>query len=74
MSWVAFPAALRAAEPSQLERWKLADGDRNIQDEYCEWSVLRNSARKIARITFTSEVPEYWEHLFDTDPNGLVEI
>ena len=74
ISWVAFPAALRAAEPSQLERWKLADGDRNIQDEYCEWSVLRNSARKIARITFTSEVPEYWEHLFDTDPNGLVEL
>ena len=26
-------------EPSQLERWKLADGSRDLQDEYCEWSV-----------------------------------
>ena len=42
VSWVAFPATLRAQVPSQRERWKLADGDRGFQDEYCEWAVTRN--------------------------------
>ena len=70
MSWAAFPAALRAAIPSQLERWKRADRDRGLQDEYCEWSVMRNAARKITRVTFTTEVPEYWEHLFETAPDA----
>lgn len=74
LSWAAFPAALRAQVPSQLERWKLADKDRTLQDEYCEWSVERNSAGKIKRITFTTEVPEYWEHLLETNPKRLVEL
>jgi len=74
LSWAAFPAALRATTPSQLERWRIADRDRNRQDEYCEWSVQRNSARKITRVTFTTEVPEYWEHLLETDPDRLVRL
>jgi hypothetical protein len=72
--WAAFPARLRATIPSQEERWRVADGDRNEQDEYCEWSVVRNPARKITRITFTSEVPEYWEHLFATDEQRVVDL
>lgn len=74
LSWAAFPAALRATTPSQAERWKRADGDRNLQDEYCEWTVLRNKNRKITRVTFTSEVPEYWEHLSDTAPDRLLKL
>lgn len=74
LSWVAFPASLRAATPSQVERWKRADRDRGLQDEYCEWTVVRNGARKITRVTFTSEVPEYWEHLFETDPSRLLRL
>jgi hypothetical protein len=74
LSWAAFPAALRATTPSQAERWKLADGDRTLQDEYCEWSVQRNKERKITRITFTTEVPEYWEHMLETDPDRLVQL
>jgi hypothetical protein len=73
ISWVAFPAVLRVREPSQLQRWRLADGERRLQDEYCEWSVERSKG-KITRITFTTELPEYWEHLFKTDPDGLVAL
>jgi hypothetical protein len=73
LSWVAFPAALRATTPSQAERWRLADRDRNQQDEYCEWSVEKR-AGKITRVTFTTETPEYWEHLFETSPDLLLEL
>jgi hypothetical protein len=71
VSWVAFPADLRA--PSQAERLKLADNDRSLQDEYCEWTVTRR-AGKITRVTFTTEVPEYWEHLFETAPQRLLQL
>jgi hypothetical protein len=71
--WAAFPADLRVREPSQERRWPLADGDRELQDEYCEWSVVR-SGGKITKVTFTTEVPEYWEHLFHTAPAKLVAL
>jgi hypothetical protein len=74
VSWVAFPATLRAQVPSQRERWKLADGDRGFQDEYCEWAVTRNSARKITKVTFTTELPEYFEHLLATAPAKLLRL
>ncbi len=71
VSWVAFPASLRA--PSQAERLRLADNDRTLQDEYCEWTVARRGG-KITCVTFTTEVPEYWEHLFDTAPQRLLQL
>ncbi len=74
VSWVAFPATLRATIPSQLERWKRADGNRQLQDEYCEWAVTRNAARKITKVTFTTEIPEYFEHLNDTAPAKLLRL
>jgi hypothetical protein len=74
VAWVAFPATLRAQVPSQRERWKLADGDRGLQDEYCEWAVTRNSARKITKVTFTTELPEYFEHLNETAPARLLRL
>ncbi len=74
VSWVAFPAALRASVPSPHQRWKLADEDRlSFQDEYCEWTVARSGA-KITKVTFTTEVPEYWEHLFETAPDQVVAL
>jgi len=72
VSWVAFPASLRA--PSPGERLVLADDDRTLQDEYCEWTVTRSARRKITRVTFTTELPEYWEHLFDTAPQRLLQL
>ena len=74
VSWVAFPARLQRTTPSQVERWRIADRDRHEQDEYCEWTVARNAARKITRVTFTTEVREYWEHLHDTSPKQLVDL
>lgn len=68
VSWVAFPARLRG--PSRME---VADGDRVEQDEYCEWVVEREGG-KISRITFTTELPEYYEHLFATDKKALVAL
>ncbi len=72
VTWVAFPASLRAS--SQAERLRLADADRANQDEYCEWTVIRNARRKITSVTFTTELPEYWEHLFKVAPQRLLQL
>jgi hypothetical protein len=74
ISWVAFPASLRATTPSAVERWRRADRDRGLQDEYCEWTVVRNGAGRITRVTFTAEVPEYWEHMFESDPARVLRL
>jgi hypothetical protein len=69
--WSAFPASLRASPSKRLE---VADGARRHMDEYCEWGVERNRAGKITRVTFTTEVPEYYDHLFKSDRERLLEI
>lgn len=68
VSWVAFPARQLGAG-----RLKAVDEDRALQDEYCEWTVVRKGG-KIQRITFTTEVPEYYEHLLATQPDRLVKL
>lgn len=72
ISWGAFPARVEAAISSKRVRWKLVDGDRSEQDEYCEWSAERKDG-KLVRVTFTTELPEYFEHLNTVDPGRLVE-
>jgi hypothetical protein len=70
--WPAFPGSLRG---SAKERLEIADQHRGAQDEYCEWGIERkNDNGKIIRITFTTEVPEYFEHLFATDRDGLLAL
>ncbi len=66
---------------SDEERWALADATRIApkegvfgQDEYCEWSVTRNNAGEITRVTFTSEVGEWYEHLAMHDRPGLIAL
>ncbi|WP_257454227.1 hypothetical protein [Archangium lipolyticum] len=50
-------------------------GPRGWQDEYCEWSVLRDpSTGKILRIDFTCENPEYWNTLWMVDPLKVLEL
>ena len=54
ISWNAFPRQVRSSSLSDKQRWRRADSDRNLQDEYCEWSVTRDPiTRKITRVTFT---------------------
>jgi len=49
-------------------------GPRGFQDEYCEWVVRRNPQGKIIRIDFTCENPEYWNTLWNVDPNKVLEL
>jgi hypothetical protein len=72
--WVAFPARLLRGATSERQRWTLADSSRDQHDEYCEWSVERDQDGKITRISFTSEVREYWQHLAARHPDRLVTL
>lgn len=72
--WRAFPLRIIREGASFGTRWQRADASRDEQDEYCEWSVERNSDNKITRVTFTTEVREYWEHLAETNPDQLLEL
>ena len=72
--WSAFPARVQREEGPDAPRWDRADSSRDEQDEYCEWSVERGDDGKITRITFTTEVPEYWEHVAQNDPDLLLEL
>ena len=74
IAWPAFPARVIREKGPGAASWELADGSRDVQDEYCEWSVERGEDGKITRITFTTEVPEYWEHVAKNDPDLLLEL
>ena len=69
ITWPAFPRIIELQAAGDKQRWRAADGSRDVQDEYCEWSVTRDPATdKITKITFTSEGPEYWQFLAAVDP------
>lgn len=72
--WSAFPATLFHGAPSDAARWAAADASRDRQDEYCEWSVARDAAGDVTAVTFTTETPEYYEHLAITEPDLLAEL
>jgi hypothetical protein len=74
VTWFAFPARLLIGATSERARWQKADASRDEQDEYCEWSVDRDRDGKIRRVVFTCEVPEYWDHLHDADPDLLLAL
>jgi hypothetical protein len=76
ISWTAFPRIVEINAPSDRVRWQTADGSRNVQDEYCEWSVTRDPAppHKITRVTFTCEGPEYWNFLARTNPTKVLSL
>lgn len=73
--WRAFPATLNHNVTSASERNSIADSGRvDHQDEYCEWSVQRDDADAIRCVTFTTEVPEYYEFLGKHDPDALLAL
>ena len=71
---VVWPALSGRLTGPPASRWEAADSSRELQDEYCEWGVERNAEGKVARVTFTCEVPEYWEHVFHNDRDALVAL
>jgi hypothetical protein len=75
IDWTAFPKNLTVSAPSDTARWRAADSNRRYQDEYCEWNVERDPhSNKITRVTFTSEGPEYWRFLADTNRDKLLQL
>ena len=75
ITWSAFPRIIGITSASDVERWTRADASRDVQDEYCEWSVTRDPAtQKILRVTFTSEGPEYWEFLASVNPTLVLKL
>ena len=74
IAWPAFPARVQREEGPGAARWDRADSSRDEQDEYCEWSVERGDDGKITRITFTTEVPEYWDHVAKNAPDLLLDL
>lgn len=75
IAWNAFPRQVKSTSLSDRQRWRRADSDRNLQDEYCEWSVTRDpTSGKITRVTFTCEGPEYWQVLATLNPDKVLEL
>lgn len=75
ISWKAFPNNIQIGPGSQVQKYRLADSSRDVQDEYCEWSVTRDPiTRKIVRVTFTCEAPEYWGKLAAWNPAKVLEL
>ena len=77
--WMGFPRRLMVTQhrDDRTTAFRLADkhtvGDRRFQEEYCEWRAVKK-AGKITKVTFTTEVPEYWELLFETEPTVAVNL
>lgn len=71
ITWPAFPGSLLSQRIGTTQRWTTADASRDAQDEYCEWSVARDTERRIRRVTFTSETSGYYEHLLEVDDQLL---
>ncbi|MEU4040286.1 hypothetical protein [Streptomyces collinus] len=74
ITWTAFPRIIKITSVGDLQRWQRADASRDVQDEYCEWSVTWEASGKITQVTFTCEGPEYWEILAQTNPDKVVEL
>ncbi len=75
ITWTAFPKNVTVGSVSDLQRWRRADASRDVQDEYCEWSVERDPVtQKITRVTFTCEGPEYWQFLAQSAPDVVLEL
>lgn len=65
-----------SVDPYDGSGHKVGNGTgRYVQDEYCEWSVVRDSkSGKITKVSFTCEGPEYWQFLAQTDPGKIVQL
>jgi hypothetical protein len=66
VSWPAFPLTAGASYLLiDQRRWEL-------QDEYVEWQVVRDVSGQVTKITFTTELPEYYVALAEISETALV--
>jgi hypothetical protein len=69
VEWSAFPKGIEDGSGS------LEEADRRQEQfEYCEWYVRRNAEGKATRVTFTTELPEYWEALWEISPERVLAL
>jgi hypothetical protein len=73
-AWTGFPRPhLVVNHRDDREAAFKAGEDRLAQHEYLEWHVSRDARGRITKVTFTTETPEYWEALAETEPALLLE-
>ncbi len=71
--WIAFPRTAQASDNDiDTNRFRGGPQDTGFQDEYVEWHVERDATSRIARITFATEFPEYYEALAAVGMDALV--
>jgi hypothetical protein len=72
-AWTGFPRPhLVVNHRDDREAAFAAGEDRLAQHEYLEWHVARDARGRINKVTFTTETPEYWEALAETEPDILL--
>lgn len=49
-------------------------GPRGWQDEYCEWSILRNAAGGMQSVAFTCENPAYYLTMWRQNPDAVLGL
>lgn len=75
IGWTAFPKKLLDTFANPVTAWRIAERSRNHQEEYCEWEVIRDpNTRKLLKITFTTETPDYYHFLNKHAPDKLLEL
>jgi hypothetical protein len=74
VKWTAFPRTVATSAATPTAARKIADGSRDNQDEYCEWSVIRDAQNKVQRVIFTTETPDYYTFLAKHDTTLLLDI
>jgi len=82
--WQGFPRLLeKQFGENTTEPFKHAEDDtpgatarKATQDEYLEWHVTRDNtpAKKITRVEFTCEGPEYWQFLGQNAPDKVLAL
>ncbi|TPI62532.1 hypothetical protein FJ420_06905 [Mesorhizobium sp. B3-1-3] len=82
VKWPGFPRKLENSALTPVQALEIAErisgtfiGRQIHQDEYLEWFVERDpQTRKITKITFTCEGPEYWDFLGEAEPDTLLSL
>jgi hypothetical protein len=79
LTWMGFPrdTILPTRRDNRTGAYIEADSNpstRLFQNEYFEWQVDRNPAGKITKLTFVTEMPEYYQQLWLDDQAAVLNI
>lgn len=72
IAWPAFPGPIDRDEALSAEVKLTEASKRANQVEYCEWHSRLDADGRLLSVTFTTEVPEYYEALWEADPEAVV--